>query len=1106
MKHYFAKAWFIGELLRESRRIIVITHDQQSREELTNDLDTMIGETKPFPSWELLPYEAVSPSPDITASRISCLNSLSGDFLIVTQASELLRKTISLELINKTAINLKIGEKVSSDSLETLGYTHTSLVSEIGQYGTRGDVIDIFPVGYRNPIRLEGREKLVSIREFDPESQRSINTLESIEILRIRETILPDSSLIPALAKASEAPPSEEKDLLNKIDSGKFFEGCEWLSPKHLTILEILPKDTKILLLEKDKIYDALEEEENLILERFNRMREEHRIVLEPSKLFLKALQVKNLLKESQSFDSLYTKNAPKVLPQAELRIKTISKIGSGDVFSPLKKNIKEWREDPKHRIAFIVGTKERAERFKRILLNHVEIDSPILETTLAKWFNETKDPVVILIGSLKSGFILKDQGLSVISEEELFGERSFRQKKARKVSLKKLLASLGNLSEGDFAVHTDSGIAIYEGIVHRSGDDYEGDFLVLQFADSKLFVPVYNVSKVQKFVAADGQTPKLDKLSNPYKWIKTKKRVREAVAELAGDLIKLYAARSLAKGWRYDHIGALDDQFAESFPFDETLDQAKAIEETLNDLASDKPMDRLVCGDVGFGKTEVAIRAAYKVTQHRRQIAVLVPTTILVEQHKRSFERRFEGYDIVIEGVSRFSSPKKNKEVLSRLREGEVDIVIGTHRLLSKDVSFKDLGLVIIDEEHRFGVKQKEKFKALKKSVDVLTLTATPIPRTLHMSLLEIKDISIIATPPADRRLIRTYISDDSIIEDAIQRELKRNGQVFFVHNKIPQLPSFVHKIKGLFPEAIVAFAHGQMNERELELVMKKFLEKKIDILVSTTIIESGIDIPNANTMIICDAPNFGLAQLYQLRGRVGRSSRQAYCYFIVPKSKRLSLDAEKRLEALRSLDDLGLGFQLAVRDLEIRGAGNLLGKEQSGNVISVGFELYSQILKEAVANLKGEELELEELIQPEVRFLGSSYIPEDFISDISERLILYQRLSVAKTDDDFRDLKEEITDRFGNPPREFENYFYLMRCRAIFKRKGILRAEQKESEILLFLSPKASFSMDKLEAVLSDEVKLSKSLVLSVKTKKILEPEQILAVCNQIFETIEK
>lgn len=1106
MKHYFAKAWFIGELLRNSRRLLVITHDQKTREELTYDLETIVGDARPFPSWELLPYEAISPSPDITASRISSLNSLSGEFLVVTQASELLRKTIPLELIKNRSINLKIGESVSSDSLESLGYTHTSLVSEVGQYGARGDVIDIFPVGYKNPVRLEGRDRIVSIREFDPESQRSLNILESLRILRIRESLLPDSSLIPNLAKASEAPPSEEKDLLRKIDSGKFFEGCEWLSPKHSTILEMLPKDTKILLLEKDKIYEALEEEENLIFERFNRMREEHRIVLEPSYLFSNVSKVKNLLKESESFDSLYTKKAPKVLPQAELKIKTISKIGSGDVFLPLRSNIKEWREDLNHRMAFIVGTKERAERFKRILLNHVEIDSPILETTLVKWFNETKDPVAILIGSLKSGFILKDQGLSVISEEELFGERSFRQKKAKRVSLKKLLASLGNLSEGDYVVHTDSGIAKYEGIVHRSGDEYEGDFLVLRFADSKLFVPVHNVSKVQKFVAADGQIPQLDKLSNPYKWIKTKKKVRESVAVLAGDLIKLYAARSIAKGWRYDHIGALDDQFAESFPFDETPDQAKAIEESLNDLASDRPMDRLVCGDVGFGKTEVAIRAAYKVVQHRRQVAVLVPTTILVEQHKRSFEKRFGGYDITIEGVSRFSSPKKNKEVLGKLSNGDVDIIIGTHRLLSKDVSFKDLGLVIIDEEHRFGVKQKEKFKALKKSVDVLTLTATPIPRTLHMSLLDIKDISIIATPPADRRLIRTYISDDSIVEDAIQRELKRNGQVFFVHNKIPQLATFAHRIKEMFPEANVAFAHGQMNERDLERIMKQFLEREIDILISTTIVESGIDIPNANTIIISDAPNFGLAQLYQLRGRVGRSSRQAYCYFLVPRSKKLSIDAEKRLEALRSLDDLGLGFQLAVRDLEIRGAGNLLGKEQSGNVISVGFELYSQILKEAVANLKGEELELDELIEPEVRFLGSAYIPEDFIPDISERLILYQRLSGARSDDDFRELKEEISDRFGNLPREFQSYFDLMRCRALFKQKGILRAEQKETEILLTLSPRASFSMDKLEKVLSDSISLSKNLILSIKTKRALEPGEILGVCYQIFETIEE
>lgn len=1104
MKHYFATAWFIGELLRESSRLLVVTHDQKSREDLTYDLETIVGETKSFPSWELLPYEPISPSPDISASRISTLSSIDGPFLIVTQASELLRKIIPIELVRESALNINRGTKVRTSELESLGYTHTSFVSEVGQYGVRGDVIDIFPVGHTFPVRLEGRSNVVSLRSFDPETQRSLAEIDQVKIFRIKETILPDPSLISVLAKRCEAPPSEEKDLLEKIESGKFFEGCEWLSPKTSSLLSVIPDDTKVLLIDKEKCFEALDDEEDLVLERFKRMREEHRIVLEPEELYLSSSNVKSLLKKSFNFDSLRTKNAPKILPQGELKIRTTSKIGSGDAFLPLKNHIREWRENLKNRVAFVVGTESRAERFKRILLTHAEIDCPIVKGTIKNWFYHSTDPVVILIGSLKSGFILKDAGLSVISEEELFGERSFRQKKTKRVSLKKLLASLGNLSEGDFVVHTDNGIARYEGLAHRSGEGYEGDFLILQFADSKLFVPVHNVSKVQKFVAADGQTPQLDKLSNPYKWIKTKKRVREAVAELAGDLIKLYAARSIVKGWRYDHIGALDDQFAESFPFDETPDQAKAIEDTLNDLASEKPMDRLVCGDVGFGKTEVAMRAAYKVTQHARQVAVLVPTTILVEQHKRSFQKRFQGYDISIESISRFSTPKNKKEVLSRLATGEVDIVIGTHRLLSKDVSFKDLGLLIIDEEHRFGVKQKEKFKALKKSVDVLTLTATPIPRTLHMSLLGIKDISVIATPPADRRLIRTHISDDSIVEDAIQRELKRNGQVFFVHNKIPQLPTIANSIKNMFPEAKVAVAHGQMNDKELESIMKSFLDREIDILLATTIIESGIDIPNANTIIISDAQNFGLAQLYQLRGRVGRSSRQAYCYFLVPKSKRLSIDAEKRLEALKSLDDLGLGFQLAVRDLEIRGAGNLLGKEQSGNVISVGFELYSQILKEAIANLKGEELELEELVEPEVRFLGAAYIPETFIPDISERLILYQRLSGARTEEDFRDLNEEISDRFGHPPKELQHYIDLMRCRALFKQKGVLRAEQKESELLLTLSPKAPISMDKLEQILNENVTLSQSLVLKVKTSTILSPSEILAVAHKILDAV--
>jgi transcription-repair coupling factor (superfamily II helicase) len=510
--------------------------------------------------------------------------------------------------------------------------------------------------------------------------------------------------------------------------------------------------------------------------------------------------------------------------------------------------------------------------------------------------------------------------------------------------------------------------------------------------------------------------------------------------------------------------------------------------------------MDRLVCGDVGFGKTEVAIRAAYKCVRHGRQVAVLVPTTILVEQHRKNFVNRFQEYDVNIAAMSRFNSVKKNKEIIEGAKNGTIDIVLGTHRLLSKDVAFKDLGLLIIDEEHRFGVKQKEQLKALKRSIDVLTLTATPIPRTLHMSLLGIRDISVIQTPPQDRRSIRTYVAnfDMSLVRDAILREIQRGGQVFYLHNRVQSIDAVTATLKEHIPEATFRFAHGQMSETQLESIMIDFIDRKFDVLVCTTIVESGIDIPNANTLIIERADTFGLAQLYQIRGRVGRSTRQAYAYLLVQKTKNLSDDARRRLSALQSLDELGMGFNLAMQDLEIRGAGNLLGKEQSGNVLAIGFDLYTKILKEAILHVKGEELDLSEIIDPEVKLPIAAFIPETYIPDISERLIMYQRLSGIETDLETEDLLTEIDDRFGPPPKEVRSLLNLMKLRALLRRFGITKLELQGDGITLSLSKRAPVDLNKIMDLCKkfpDTFKFGKSLTLSIRLKSPdrFEPDEI-------------
>ena len=625
-------------------------------------------------------------------------------------------------------------------------------------------------------------------------------------------------------------------------------------------------------------------------------------------------------------------------------------------------------------------------------------------------------------------------------------------------------MTSLSQLATDDYVVHQDYGIGIYRGLKHIEVEGTVSDFIHIEYADSQLYLPVQQIAKVQKFVAPEGKEPALDKLSST-KWQTRKRKVKEAVVALAGDLIKLYAVRNEAKGFAYSTKSIDDEEFADSFSYTETSDQLTAIEDVLSDMSSEKPMDRLVCGDVGFGKTEVAMRAAYKAVQDGKQVAILAPTTILAEQHRLSFEKRLAGFPVNIGALSRFYKPADNKETLEKVAGGDIDIIIGTHKLLQKDVQFEDLGLLVVDEEHRFGVKQKEKLKQFKKDIDVLTLTATPIPRTLHMSLLDVRDVSIISTPPHDRRAIRTYVAikEDGLVRDAILREIQRGGQCFYLHNRVQSIDLVTAGLSELVPEARFAYGHGQMNEKELEKIMKLFLEGEIDVLVSTTIIESGIDIPNANTLIVDQAHMFGLAQLYQIRGRVGRSSRQAYAYLMIPQTKKLGKEAEERLKALQALDDLGQGFNLAMRDLEIRGAGNLLGKEQSGNVVSVGFEMYTKILKEAAAHLKGEDISIEDVIDPEVKLGVDAFIPDPYIPDISERLVLYQRLASLRSHKETEELREEIVDRFGPMNKETANLVEVMRIRALLRKFGISKAELSHRKLRLEFSPQTSINADK-------------------------------------------
>jgi transcription-repair coupling factor (superfamily II helicase) len=658
---------------------------------------------------------------------------------------------------------------------------------------------------------------------------------------------------------------------------------------------------------------------------------------------------------------------------------------------------------------------------------------------------------VEIARGVLSGGFRIPSQTIVIVTEEEVFGERVKRRPPPSK-KLDTFLTQLQDLKEGDAIVHALHGIGLYRGLKRLKFDSIENDFLLVEYkGGDKLYLPVQSMDLVAKYHAFEGQAAVIDKLGGPG-WERAKKRVKRAVEQIAGGLIKLYAARKLAKGFSFSKPGRLFTEFEESFEFEETPDQARAVDEVMGDMKDEKPMDRLICGDVGYGKTEVAMRAAFRAVLDSKQVAFLVPTTVLAQQHGITFKERFSPFPVTVEVISRFKSRKEQTEILEKLSEGKVDILIGTHRLLQKDVRFKDMGLIVIDEEHRFGVRHKERVKELKKEVEVLTLTATPIPRTLQMSLAGIRDLSIINTPPEDRLAINTRVIrfDERVIAEAIKRELKRGGQVFFVHNRVQSIGAMEEYLRKLVPEARIAVAHGQMREGELEKVMLGFVRGDYDILLTTTIIESGLDIPTANTIIINRADRFGLAELYQLRGRVGRSSHRAYAYLICPDEWTLTQEARKRMEVIRELTELGSGFRIAAYDLEIRGAGELLGAAQSGHIALVGFDMYTQLLEEAVSEMKGEPPAVEP--EPEINLKVSHFIPEEYVPDTRQRLNFYKRLATVGTDEELYGIEEEMRDRYGQVPALVESLMEMVRLKLILKR--IKARELSQRGVSLYLT----------------------------------------------------
>ncbi|MGI6524686.1 MAG: transcription-repair coupling factor [Bdellovibrionota bacterium] len=1127
MKRYIgvygaAGAWLISQLHEKHRKIIIFSAKRKAAEELFQDLHFFIPDSPivQLPPWDTLPFENVSPQIEVTAQRLHTLHTLMTEksYICVVPPEGALQRVLPKEFLKQLSFQLSLGDTIARQELLTkidnAGYQRVSLVEKIGDCAVRGGVIDLFPFGSDTAVRLEFfGDTIEKIKLFSVATQRSITQIKTLQVLPLRE-IIPFhsndyfgeklSSAITNIKQRSrelETPLRETAKVLSALRDGSRFPSIELANISALgslaTIFDYAAKDTLFVNIDKQVLLSELEAASTLISERHTRLAEDHYLIPKQSEQYLLEEELFAILstKKQLEIDSLHIATSLteerdyiniRSIPNTQLSTQLQAKVGQEEAWKPLSTALKTWRKHG-NKIIFVVGSETRVERLQKLLLD-LGSELKFFNGSLKNWFRlKDRYPLAVLIGNLSNGFQLPDKKLVFISENEIFSRRSQRTRKiASERTIKRLLNSLAQLKDNDFVVHEDYGVGLYHGLVHLTVENIQGDFLHLEYADSKLYIPIQNISRVQKYVGIEGQSPKLDKLSSQ-RWAKTKLKVREAVLALAGDLIRLYAARSISKGFCFEPHGPDDEVFADYFEFDETPDQLQAIKAVLNDMASEKPMDRLICGDVGFGKTEVALRAAFKCIQAGLQVCILVPTTVLVEQHKQSFIRRFADYPVTVAALSRFYSTADNKKTIEGLANHKIDIVIGTHKLLQRDIAFKDLGLLIIDEEHRFGVQQKERLKQLKKQVDVLTLTATPIPRTLQMSLLNIRDITVITTPPVDRRVIKTYIAtrNEILIRDALIREHQRGGQAFFVHNRVQSILGVSAALSELVPEMRVECAHGQMSEIQIENIMRRFVNHEIDVLVSTTIIESGLDIPNANTIIIDRADMFGLAQLYQLRGRVGRSTKQAYAYFLIPNTKRLGAEAQQRLKVLQSLDDLGLGFNLAVRDLEIRGAGNLLGKEQSGNVVSVGYELYTKILHEAISHIKGEELELESLIDPEVKLPVNAFIPEYYVPDISERLVLYQRLASIRSSEEAQELTLELEDRFGPLTPEVRNLVEMMRLRSLLRVFGVTKAEWSRGKLYLSFSPNAKVDIQKLlllEKNAPKTYKFGKNLTLSI------------------------
>ncbi len=1040
----------------EPRPSVILTADEGSAERLFNDLvffHTLLGLPSEnlawFPEWETLPYEATAPHVGLIARRMTTLHNLcaGGPAVLVASVTAAMHRVMPRATFEQAVIRFKSGETYEREpmlaALLRLGYRRVSVVDIPGEFSVRGGIIDIFSTAHTDPIRIEWLgDQIESIRLFDASTQTSIKTIKEGLVLPAREFL----RAVDDPEALSPIPPDAEwrsPEIYGRMDSM-----FQYLAGSPCLVLDQPESLRRACRTAWEKIEDGYLRHAD---------RDASRPYPSPETLFLTWDEIQ---RATATWPTLALE--PLATPDGTWDFtcsftgQTPAAVGLGIRGTPFSQTLAlldRLRAD--HLVILVARSRGQVDRLLALFREH---DLPADEWRPEVWSrrSEEKLPFQVMHGALSSGFLAGDLRLAVLTEEELFAKGA-RYKPQAKSKTATFLSSLEDLNIGDYVVHVQHGIAKYRGLKRLAVQDFESDYLTLEFAGGDtLYVPLDRLNQVQRYSGAESHVPRLNRLGGTT-WAKTTARVKKDIEDMAHELVELYASRELVKRPSYETGGMLYHEFEAAFEYEETPDQRKVVEDIFRDMESTKPMDRLVCGDVGYGKTEVAMRAAFKAAEHGRQVAVLVPTTLLAHQHYETFAERFAPFPVRVALLSRFQSPQESTAVIAGIASGAIDIVIGTHRLLQKNVVFRNLGLVIIDEEQWFGVKHKERLKQLRTQVDVLTLTATPIPRTLQMAMSGVRDLSVIETPPVGRLAIKTEVVrfSDTIVRDAILRELGRGGQVYFVHNRVETMESMGAWLRKLVPEARIVMAHGQMSSKPLEAVMLKFVRREADVLLASAIIQSGLDVPSANTIIVNRADTFGLAQLYQLRGRVGRGGEQAFAYFLIPDEGTLTSDAQKRLIAVQQFTELGSGFRIAAADLEIRGAGNLLGKQQSGHIAAVGLDLYMQMVEQAVQRLKGQVVEEEP--EPTLQLPVSAFIPDDFVTDPHQRLSLYKRLSACNQIGELALLHGEIQDRYGHPPEPVERLLEVMQLRIHAKRLRLTSIEVHGSSAVLTFGPNA-------------------------------------------------